>query len=159
MPLTSGARPDATNGLCIIVLSFTLLVVSSAFFAPACRIRDADRPSAVKCFYTRHAGLDPASRGLAGFTYNHYLTGFPDPAPNPIRGEGEMNLVLLLQFLSLVTPGAGLFLTLPNELNELFSLLNQSTNQLFISPFLPSSAPLLLCFLSPRPLKIRTRRD
>jgi len=41
-----------------------------------------------------------------------------------------MNLVILPQFLSLVTPGAGLFLTLPNEPNELyelFSLLNHAT--------------------------------
>ncbi len=53
-----------------------------------------------------------------------------------------MNLVILPQFLSLVTSGAGLFLTLPNELNGLFSLLNQPTNQLFNLPFLDSR----LCF-------------
>jgi len=31
-----------------------------------------------------------ASRGLAGFVYNHYLTGFPDPALDPDPGFAGM---------------------------------------------------------------------
>jgi len=170
-----------TLGLhCSLVPTQQMIYVFLCLTLRGCLLLYSDRHVGMTGIYC-HTGLDPASRALAGFVCNHYLPGFPGPAPDPIRGEGEMNLVILPRFLSLVTPGAGLFLTLPNELNrlmplhrlstpdfrllldsrlyfqlnepnepnELFSLLNQSTNQLLNSPFLYSRlsfpAPPLPC--------------
>ncbi len=70
-----------------------------------------------------------ASRGLAGFVCNHYLTGFPGPAPDPIRGSPEW------------------WAQAPT--------LRTSHSAIVFAPPLP----LLLRFLSPGPLKIRTRQD